>query len=157
MTQEECPFRSSKVLHDGQGDFHLCNREGGDCECIPSGCPYLIAKNSKLNLPDLPGYVQIDNKEGKKSEIPTSLEEAAKEYMKKARKHLFDDSPIGRADDAFIAGAEWQKGQMMKDAVEAKIYGYDDGSFELIASWLDMPKESKFKDGDKVKIIIVKK
>jgi len=44
----------------------------------------------------------------------------------------------------------------MKEAVGAKIYGYDDGSFELIASWLDMPKESKFKDGDKVKIIIVK-
>ena len=37
------------------------------------------------------------------------LKEAAKEYMKKARKHLFDDSPIGRTDDAFIAGAKWQK------------------------------------------------
>lgn len=60
------------------------------------------------------------------------------------------------AKNRFIAGAEWQKEQMMKGAVEAKIYGYDDGSFELIASWLDMPKESKFKDGDKVKIVIVK-
>ena len=164
MTQEECPFRSSRVLHDDKGEFHLCNREGGDCECIPSGCPYLIAKNSKLNLPDLPGYVQIDNEQGvcidslqvqetckENQDSFTSLEEAAKEYMKKARKHLFDDSPIGRADDAFIAGAEWQKGQdepymkrnnlelslmlenarksgilegkaeMMKDAVEAEI------------------------------------
>ena len=64
MTQEECPFRSSRVLHDDKGEFHLCNREGGDCECIPSGCPYLIAKNSKLNLPDLPGYVQIDDEQG---------------------------------------------------------------------------------------------
>ena len=58
--------------------------------------------------------------------------------------------------DAFIAGASWQKEQMMKEAVEGKIYGYDDGSFELIASWLDMPKESKFKFGDRVRIIIVK-
>lgn len=59
MTVEECPFRSSRVLHDDKGEFHLCYREGGDCECIPSGCPYLIAKNSKLNLPELPGYTQI--------------------------------------------------------------------------------------------------
>lgn len=57
--------------------------------------------------------------------------------------------------DAFIAGAEWQKEQMMEEAVEAKIYGYDDGSFELIASWLDMPKNSIYKDGQKVRIIIV--
>lgn len=48
------------------------------------------------------------------------------------------------------------KEQMMKDALEAKIYGYDDGSFELIASWLDMPNNSIYKDGDKVKIIIIK-
>ena len=36
------------------------------------------------------------------------------------------------------------------------IYGYDDGSFELVASWLDMPKNSIYKDGQKVKLIIVK-
>ena len=53
-------------------------------------------------------------------------------------------------------GFDAHKEQMMKDVVEGKIYGYDDGSFELIASWLDLPKESKFKDGEKVKLIIVK-
>lgn len=58
--------------------------------------------------------------------------------------------------EAFVAGAEWQKAKMMEEAVEAKIYGYDDGSFELIASWLDMPKNSIYKDGQKVRIIIVK-
>lgn len=47
--------------------------------------------------------------------LPDNLDEAAKEYMKKARKHLFDDSPIGRADDAFKAGAEWMAKQMNND------------------------------------------
>lgn len=127
MTQEECPFRSSRVLHDDQGEFHLCNREGGDCECIPSGCPYLIAKNSTLNLPDLPGYVQIDNEQGVCKESLqvsetckeyqdsfTSLEEAAEKY---AYGGIPDDmkpyvKPV--ADEViknFIAGAKWQKEQ----------------------------------------------
>ena len=47
-------------------------------------------------------------------ELPDNLDEAAEEYMKKARKHLFDDSPIGRADDAFKAGAEWMAARRMK-------------------------------------------
>lgn len=127
MTQEECPFRSSKVLHDGQGDFHLCNREGGDCECIPSGCPYLIAKNSKLNLPDLPGYVQIDNEQGvckdslhtpetckENAESFTSLEEAAEELFEtieiQEHENIFEDT----FKKIFIAGAEWQARQLLK-------------------------------------------
>ena len=59
MTAENCPYRSDQVIQDNYGEFHLCYKDGGDCECIPRGCPYLIAKNSKLNLPDLPGYSQI--------------------------------------------------------------------------------------------------
>lgn len=59
MTAENCPYRSDRVLQDNYGKFHLCYKDGGDCECIPNGCPYLIAKNSRLNLPDLPGYTQI--------------------------------------------------------------------------------------------------
>ena len=53
-------------------------------------------------------------------------------------------------------GKDDMEEQMLKEAVEAKIYGYDDGSFELIASWLDMPNNSIYKDGEKVRIIIVK-
>ena len=56
---EDCPYRSSFTLKDKKGEFHLCYREGGDCECKPNGCPYLIAVNSDLNLPDIPGYAQI--------------------------------------------------------------------------------------------------
>ena len=56
---ENCPYRSSFIFKDKKGEFHLCYREGGDCECISNGCPYLIAVNSDLNLPDIPGYYQI--------------------------------------------------------------------------------------------------
>ena len=169
MTQEECPFRSSRVLHDDKGDFHLCNREEGDCECIPRGCPYLIAKNSKLNLPDLPGYVQINNKEGEKSEIPTSLEETAEISFDEARaltedyrdflaKGLTENRPrpIGPhwfceyAKNRFIAGAEWQKEQMMKKAVVSEI-GITSGGILL----RDLRIED-FDYEDKAKIIIVK-
>jgi hypothetical protein len=97
---------------------------------------------------------------------------------KQAAEEYVTNHPYATIIGAFCAGAEWQKSkkpydgtdlnisfeqgklyerkQMMKEAVEGKIYGYDDGSFELIVSWLDMPKESKFKDGDKVRIIVVK-
>lgn len=124
MTQEECPFRSSRVLHDDKGEFHLCNREGGDCECIPSGCPYLIAKNSKLNLPDLPGYVQIDNEQGvckdslhtpetckENTESFTSLEEAAVRWEPKYGIQV-SELIIRDIRDAFIAGAEWMRNNL---------------------------------------------
>lgn len=81
---------------------------------------------------------------------------------------------------SFIAGAKWQneqdeeeqadlftivaldaaqraKEQMMQEAVEGKIYGYGDGSYELVASWLDLPKGGIYKDGQKVRVIICKK
>ena len=131
MTQEECPFRSSRVLHDDKGEFHLCNREGGDCECIPSGCPYLIAKNSKLNLPDLPGYVQIDDEQGvciDSLQVPetckenqdsfTSLEEAADDLFEtieiQEHENIFEDT----FKKIFIAGAEWQKSHLTVEDIK---------------------------------------
>ena len=35
------------------------------------------------------------------------LEEAAEEYQSDARRHVLDNTPIGTAKDAFIAGAKW--------------------------------------------------
>jgi hypothetical protein len=87
------------------------------------------------------------------------LEEAAEEYAYRGVPDELKPLMKPLADEIiknFIAAAGWQKSQILKDAVEAKIYGYDDGSFELIASWLDIPNNSIYKDGDKVKIIIVK-
>lgn len=56
---EDCPYRSLRTIKDEYGEFHLCYREGGDCECISNGRPYLISANSNLNLPDIIGYNQI--------------------------------------------------------------------------------------------------
>lgn len=67
MKAEDCPYRSSREIHDENGSFHLCYENGGDCECIPRGCPYLIAHNSgDLHLPDIEGYKQIHDKEDEK-------------------------------------------------------------------------------------------
>lgn len=57
MTAENCPYRSNRVIQD---NYRICYKDGGEHECIPNGCPYLIVKNSKLNLPNLPGDAQID-------------------------------------------------------------------------------------------------
>lgn len=41
-----------------------------------------------------------------------------------ARKHVFDNSPIGTSKDAFIAGAEWQKSQMLEDVeFDSQVFG----------------------------------
>ena len=56
---EDCPYRSLRTIKDENGEFNLCYRAGGDYECISNGCPYLIAVNSNLNLPDIQGYIQI--------------------------------------------------------------------------------------------------
>lgn len=96
----------------------------------------------------------LDSLQQEQPSFPGDLDEAAEEYMKKARKHLFDDSPIGRADDAFKAGAEWQKEQMLKDAVEGEIQMRYSGC--LCAKTIRAINEDKFKLGDKVRLIVLK-
>ena len=56
---EDCRYRSLRTFKDENGEFHICYREGGDCDCISIRCSYLITINSKLNLPDIQGYTQI--------------------------------------------------------------------------------------------------
>lgn len=63
-------------------------------------------------------------------------------------------------EHAFLAGANWQKEQMMKDAVDADaVFDYYDDQDRLYVSILAtdvLAKKYSLKDGDKVKIIIVK-
>lgn len=63
-------------------------------------------------------------------------------------------------DHAFLAGANWQKGQMMKDAVDADaVFDYYDNQNRLYVSILAtdvLAKKYSLKDGDKLKIIIIK-
>jgi hypothetical protein len=98
---------------------------------------------------------------------PTSndLEEAAKKYAMKEYpwQHGYEswNSPI----KDFKAGAEWQKQQMIKDVVlETKVMMDCDGIETPYEEWLTLenteipyiPDNLGLKEGDKVKIIIVK-
>ena len=87
---------------------------------------------------------------------PNDLEEAAEKYSKeRAEGHILYDWV-----HAFIAGAKWQKEQMMKEAVEGEVcipnvwVEHKEGK-ELVVR-AEISKELGFKFGDKVRIIIVK-
>lgn len=86
----------------------------------------------------------------------TSLEEAAEEY---AYRGVPDElKPLTKpfADEIiknFIAGSEWQKEQMMKDAVEGEIVKDITNKLAVTAKNINL---DGFKFGDKVRIIIVK-
>ena len=61
----------------------------------------------------------IDYINSRPEEKPSKdLEEAAKEYASKTLCDPDDGPSVGLVKDAFIAGAEWQKEQMIKDAKE---------------------------------------
>lgn len=96
------------------------------------------------------------------SEIPNNLEEAAEEYRKGVCEH-----PMYYAytKQCFIAGAKWQKEQMMSEAAEGSItsangaLGYDIAAFlfdENHRYTILLPHKEGRKHGDKVRIIIVK-
>lgn len=80
------------------------------------------------------------------------LEEAAKRYATEGDEinglYIIDEEV-----DAFKAGAEWQKQQMMKDAVEGIVGGYTN-----IPAFINLEIEHKpnVKVGDKVKIVVLK-
>lgn len=91
--------------------------------------------------------------------VPKELEEGAKDYRetKIANGHFFKikgTKPLCYLDDlipAFIAGAKWQKEQMMKEAVEGKIVFLFNGDVAI-----NIGDTDKYKLGDKVRIVIVK-
>ncbi len=107
----------------------------------------------------------MDEVRGREPEkpIPADLEEAADEYAEKhgfrvpydGSDNFYDEVDVKASKEGFIAGAKWQKSQIMNEAVEADVNTYQD----LVAgkSWaefvVDMPTNHLC---DKVKIIIVK-
>ena len=101
----------------------------------------------------------IDEVELMPDEEPSDeLEEAAEKQINEALfKWSYDDEDgiEQYVHDAFIAGAGWQKGQMMKDAVEGFIICYNDDTYAVESCCLDN-KEHHHPSGDKVKLIIVK-
>lgn len=109
------------------------------------------------------------------TEIPKDLEEAAEDFVWEVMENDEDGisdlcrklqytSKISDFYDAlaefFVAGAKWQKEQMMKKAVEGEVcipnvwVEHKEGK-ELVVR-AEISKELGFKFGDKVRIIIVK-
>ena len=86
------------------------------------------------------------------------MEEAAEKYADKhgfrvpydGSNNYYDDVDVKASKEGFIAGAEWQKEQMIKEAVVSEI-GITSGGILL----RDLRIED-FDYEDKVKIIIVK-
>ena len=90
------------------------------------------------------------------SEIPNDLEEAAQGYEKKHTYQRYDGGGFTPEYDATLAeavifGAKLHKEQMMKEAVEGIAHPVD------CEIWVNLVGYGyKFKEGDKVKLIIVK-
>ena len=92
--------------------------------------------------------------------VPNDLEEAAEEYLQKVKARFLRTLEHPTAKDCFIAGAKWQKSQMLKEAVEVRVQRSPlNGPLEISAYCCNFPSNHPFyhcKEGDKVKVIIVK-
>ena len=99
-------------------------------------------------------YNEIEyNRQRTEESVPKDLEEAADYYIGK----VVDDGWEWETHDiveAFIAGAKWQKEQMMKEGVEGYVNYYEDSGGILMA---EAQVGCPYHNGDKVRIIIVKK
>ena len=97
---------------------------------------------------------------GNTKEVPVSedLEYASEKYACR-----FSSSKYGhdKVKDSFIAGANWQKEQMMKDA-KSGIGNYDNYIKFEDGTWIDLDPSEQLKpafnvnEGDKVKVIVIK-
>ena len=88
----------------------------------------------------------VVNEYHKEEPVSEDLEEAAKTYAKK-ESHGYEPCNIVKT---FRVGAKWQKQQMMKNGVDAKITLLDG------ISYVSKDVLSQFRPGEKVKLIIIK-
>lgn len=92
----------------------------------------------------------MDDVRGREPEKPMNLEEEVKRYYSDNFAYISSDQPtLSILTNIARHFAEWQKEQLMKEAVEGE---YD---FYPAAVYLDVPIP-KMNHGDKVRIIIVK-
>ena len=95
---------------------------------------------------------------GKQHQMPVSedLEEAAIQYTGHNAPY---DEVMDEVQEAFCEGAKWQKQQMIKDAINGYIVEetIGHGSMALgVSVELHVLEKRRFKEYDKVKIIIIK-
>lgn len=95
----------------------------------------------------------LEVKEVQEEPVSNDLEEAARKI---ATRHSHISGDTYYANDAwfFKKGAQWQKEQMMKDAVYGLVCGHDESS----PAWIDLNLLNKpnIKVGTEVKLIIIK-
>ena len=88
--------------------------------------------------------------------LPNGLEEAAETFCdtlegKEAWSYGPDHYDCDDVNNAFIAGAKWMKEQMLKDAIEGKVFmSFAPGHNQMVMADVDLPTNTK------VRIIIVK-
>ena len=88
------------------------------------------------------GYVTIVKSE---ESVPKDLEEAADKY----EQEFFTDATLG---EAFIAGAEWDREQMMKEAVEGRVFmSFVPGHNQMVMADVDLPTNTN------VRVIVLPK
>lgn len=112
-----------------------------------------MCHHPKRFLEDCIDFNMHEEKEIKEPEkpVPNDLEEAARRYGFEEYRRRCEGGEYGTSEDAFIAGAKWDREQMMKEAVEGMVKYHDYPEYKYVL----VPYE-EFNDGDKVRIIIVK-
>ena len=76
---------------------------------------------------------------------------AGAEYQRKQDQQLIELAE----DHAMLAGMNKMKEEMMEKAVDGEVVGYDDGTGKFITVLEDLPDDSPYKVGDKVKVIVI--
>lgn len=125
-----------------------------------------VANPGEYNYQNAEGYVWalddvlsfISTLESEKP-IPNDLEEAAKKYAK-----AYTDNDNGNGGDdweddiklTFIAGAKWQKEQMMKNALHGWLDEDNEPPYDLNVVCKEKIPFGEFKHGENIHIIIVK-
>ena len=156
IKESEKPISPWKKIHTYTGEIH----EGDVEKMLLEQSVGKGEKRTKIALPDR----IIDTLEEKSEKpVPADLEElVCEELNKAAEQYAYNGTPDEWrsrlkpiADEIiknFIAGAKWDRSQIMKEAVEVPLYL--DGDFLTIDYNF---KELGYKDGDKVRIIVCKK
>lgn len=96
-------------------------------------------------------YNEIEyNRQRAEESVPNDLEEAAKDYTDSSEWSIGEN--LEHIDAAFIAGAERQAKQMMKEAVEGKIIFLLNGDVAV-----NIGDTDKYNLGQKVRVIVLPK
>lgn len=140
--------------------IYLGTRDGKNLSVVPEGYPgateYVREEAVKSLLRELNKALRDKEEQMKLQKEPVSedLELASERYACK-----FSNSKYGhdKVKDAVVWGANWQKEQMLKDAISCKVFWHDMPLLDYTQEQQDEVLEKIGANvGDKVKLIIIK-